>query len=170
MFAARRDVFKASQLVRDGLPGSLMDLHADDGSGACALALRIAARHQAGTGKTIIIIDSTGDFYPPAAVKEGVALERLLVVRARREAAVLAALDEALRCKAVAAALARVRRLDGAGSHRLRVAAEKGGGLGLLVRPLDDRTAVSAAAVRVIVRGGGRVEPFRVRGGGRCLS
>ena len=61
MFAARASrVFKASDLLRERSSGpaggSLMDLHADDGSGAYALALRLAGRRQG--GKTIIVVES----------------------------------------------------------------------------------------------------------------
>lgn len=172
-------IFRASALVRAQpiAVGSLVDLLADDGSGAFALALRMAADKQRPTSespaRTVVVVDPTGDFYPPAAHKAGVDLERLLVVRARSANAawLLGCLDEALRSRAVAAVVARVRRrdgLDGPASHRLRVAAEAGGGLGIFVRPLDDRSAVSAAAVRLVVRGsasGPALEPLRVRGG-----
>jgi len=177
MVPAIAGVFRASALVHErghgsgGLAvGSLVDLHADDGAGAFLVALRLAARQQA-SGRTIVVVDAMGDFYPPAAAKAGLDLGRLLVLRSRD---VLACLDESLRSKAVGAVVARVRRLDGAQSHRLRVAAEAGGGLGLLVRPLDERTAVSAAAVRLVVRAtppaerfgerGFELEPLRVRG------
>ncbi len=151
------------------LAGSLVDLHADEGAGALALALRIAARQQGprhayatgGAGRDapharcVVLVDATGDFYPQAAAQAGIVLERLIVLRRASSRSdskwLLACLDETLRSRAVAAVIARVKKLDGASSHRLRVAAETGGGLGIFVRPLDERTAVSAAAVRLHV-------------------
>ncbi|MBI3726610.1 hypothetical protein HY251_22015 [bacterium] len=148
-----------------GFPaGSLVDLHADEGAGALALALAIAGRQE--RSRTVVVVDGAGDFYPPAAAREGIDLGRLVLVRPGKH--VLACLDEALRTKSVAAVVAQVRRLAPSSGHRLRVAAEAGGGLGLLVRPEEERTAVSAAAVRLQVepdREGCLVlTPLRVRG------
>src|SRR4051812_15575512 len=123
-------IVKASALVRDarvlsGVPeldrllgptglarGSLVDLHADEGARALELALGVAAR-LAPAARALVLVDTAGDFYPPAAAQAGVELERLIVVRAigpgraaEREA--LGAIDEALRSKAVAAVLARL--------------------------------------------------------------
>ena len=164
--------------------GSLVDLHADEGSGALWLALRVAGHQQRSFGlrsrRSVVLVDATGDFYPPAAQRAGVDLERLVVLRSKatssskvRTSWVVACVDEALRSRAVAAVVAPVRKLDGPESHRLRIAAEKGGGLGLLVRPQSERSAVSAAAVRLVVRSTNgeeeeralEVEPLRVRGG-----
>jgi hypothetical protein len=174
------------------LAGSLMDLHAEEGTGAVALALRIAAHQQiqAARDRNVVFVDATGDFYPQAAAQAGVDLGRLIVLRASSTPSsstspsppsrahkkwLLACLDETLRSRAIGAVVARVQQLDAPSSHRLRVAAESGGGLGLFVRPVSERTAVSAAAVRLLVaaeppRGASRqrgltVEPLRVRGG-----
>ncbi len=154
-------------LPQGGLPaGSLVDLHADEGAGALALALAIAARQE--KLRSIVVVDSAGDFYPPAAAHAGIDLERLIILKPPEKLA-LACLDEALRTKAVAATIARIRGLAPSRSHRLRVAAETGGGLGLIVRPKEERSHVSAAAVRILVEkdpGRGLVlTPLRVRGG-----
>lgn len=202
-------IVKASALVREaplvsGVPeldrllgpsglarGSLVDLHAGEGARALELALAVAAR-LAPAPRALVLVDSQGDFYPPAAAQAGVDLERLIVVRTAwvrtawgrtagrarggraQERDALAAVDEALRSRAVAAVVARLQGLDAAASHRLRVAAEAGGSLGFLVRPLEERTQVSGAAVRLLVeprsaeprgRGALRLAPLRVRGG-----
>jgi hypothetical protein len=61
------------------------------------------------------------------------------------------ALDQALRCPGVAAALAWPEKLDGRTFRRLQLAAEQGGGLGLLVRPERVRHEPSWAEVRLVV-------------------
>jgi protein ImuA len=190
---------KASALVREarfasGVPeldrvlggsglarGSLVDLHAPEGGRALALALAIAGKlcHEASL-RAIVLLDTTGDFYPPAAAQAGIDLARLVVVRPsgssrRASREMLSALDEALRSKAVGAAVARVRGLDPGASHRLRVAAEAGGGVGLLLRPIVERTSVSAAAVRLLLEprlasqraaaSAWTIVPLRIRGG-----
>jgi hypothetical protein len=155
--------------------GSLVELHADEGAGALELAFRIAA-HQQHERRWVLAVDPTGDLHAPALARCGIELERTIVVRPPAQARasrgtpawVLGALDESLRSRAIAATVARVGRLEPAASHRLRVAVEAGGGLGVLVRPVEEHVAVSAAAVRLIVErthGSLRVQPLRVRGG-----
>jgi len=61
------------------------------------------------------------------------------------------ALDQALRCAGVAAVLAWPEKLDGRTFRRLQLAAEQGGGLGLLVRPEGVRHEPSWAEVRLVV-------------------
>jgi protein ImuA len=78
-------------------------------------------------------------------------LEQLIVVRAGNAAANLWALDQALRCRAVAAVLAWPEKLDGRVFRRLQLAAEEGGGLGLLIRPDAARYDPSWADVRILV-------------------
>ncbi len=150
-------------------PGTLVDLHADPGAGALALALRAAARCQA-PGRAVVVLDPAADVYAPALAQVGLAPARTLVLRPDARDA-LDALDEALRAPVVAATVARVAGLSTAASHRLRLAARLGGGLGLLVRPRSEVGAISGAPVRVLVLGGGRegggprVVALRVRGG-----
>src|SRR5947209_4241929 len=90
-------VVKASALVREprvasGVPeldrvlgpaglarGSLVDLHAGEGARAIELALSIAARLE--PARALVLVDTTGDFYPPAAAQAGVELDRLIIIK-----------------------------------------------------------------------------------------
>jgi protein ImuA len=129
--------------------GALVEwLAAGDGAGAVTLALR-AAREACRDGGVLIVLDRCREFYPPAAVRMGIDLERLLVIHATGDADNTWALDQALRSPAVAAALAWPERLDGRTFRRLQLAAEEGGTLGLLVRPAAARHEPSWADVRL---------------------
>lgn len=97
------------------------------------LAWHVAARAAAAAG-WILYLDSAADFYPPAAALLGVPLERLLVVRPRNSRDALWVCEQALRCRAVATVLAPLADLPAQASRRLQLAAELGGGLGLLLR------------------------------------
>ncbi|MFO0838551.1 MAG: hypothetical protein U1D55_08470 [Phycisphaerae bacterium] len=77
-------------------------------------------------------IDSTGDLYPPAAAQLGAALSRMLIVRAAGLDACWAC-EQLLRCRVFAAVLFPTRSIDVQTSRRLQLAAEAGGGLGLLI-------------------------------------
>jgi len=61
------------------------------------------------------------------------------------------AIDQSLRCPGVSAVLADASGLDMGGSRRLQLAAEAGGGLGLLARPPEEVKSLSAAATRWVV-------------------
>ena len=136
--------------------GTLTEWLADgDGAGATTLAV-LAAREACRQGGTLVVVDADGGFYPPAAVRLGIAPGQLLVVRAEQRADHDWALDQALRCPAVAAVLAwpesPAGRLDDRTFRRLQLAAEAGGSLGLLVRPAESRHAPSWADVRLLVQ------------------
>jgi protein ImuA len=131
--------------------GALVEwLAAGEGSGSGTLAL-LCAREACRDGGTLVVLDDRREFYPPAAVRLGIDLEQLVVVQANSPADNLWALDQALRCRAVAAVLAWPEKLDGRVFRRLQLAAEEGGGLGLLVRPEAARCDPSWADLRVFV-------------------
>jgi len=131
--------------------GTLVEwLAAGEGTGAGTLALA-AAREACRDGGTLVVLDRKGRFYPPAAAQRGIDLDRLIVVQATSRPEGTWALDQALRSPAVAAALAWPEELDGRTFRRLQLAAEEGGGLGLLVRGAAARHEPSWADVRLLV-------------------
>ncbi len=150
--------------------GSLVELlAATDGSGAWTLAL-VWARHACTLRRALVLVDARGWFYPPAAAALGVDLEQVIVVRPASRPQCQAALDLALRCGAVGAVVGWCDRLIAAEAQRLKLAAEAGGGLGLLLRPLgagpsfaDLRLRVSPLVSTEVVR---RVQLDVVRGRG----
>jgi protein ImuA len=134
--------------------GTLVEwLAAESGGGAETLALA-AARSFCREGGVLVVLDSARELYPPAIARLGIDLEQLIVVQALNPADNLWALDQSLRCLAVAAVLAWPARLDGHTFRRLQLAAEEGGGLGLFVRPPAAEHEPSWADVRL------RVEPL----------
>ncbi len=77
-----------------------------------------------------------GELYGPGLARFGLSPERVVVVQARGEEEVAWAFEEALRCRGVACAVAEIGpRLDLLTSRRLQLAAEAGGGAGLVLRP-----------------------------------
>lgn len=107
---------------------------AGSGSGAGILAM-IAARQACVQGGSLVVVDRSQKFYPPAAAALSLDLNRLIVVRPRNQQDEHWALDQALRCKAVSAVWAPVENLDERTFRRLQLAAETSGCLGLLMRP-----------------------------------
>ena len=102
--------------------------------------------------RPLVMVDTLGDFYPPAAQACGIALQRMFVIRARNEKDALWAVDQSLRCSGVAVVIAPLTELDERGSRRLQLAAESSGGVGLILRPARRRSK-SFAAVRLLVEG-----------------
>jgi hypothetical protein len=89
-----------------------------------------------------------GYFYPPAAAGWGIDLAAMLVLRTANEADALWAFDQALRCPGVGAVWGAWERLDVRDFRRLQLAAEVGGAIGLLVRPVKMRGQPTWAEVR----------------------
>jgi len=114
--------------------------------------LRPAVPPQTQDHRCLVLVDSLGDFYPPAMCRYGIPLDRLVVLRPQDARDAFWAVDQSLRCSAVAAVIAPLSRLDERASRRLQLAAESSGCLGLVLRSAG-RVDKSFAAVRMLVEG-----------------
>ncbi|UCC28805.1 MAG: hypothetical protein JSU86_11450 [Phycisphaerales bacterium] len=123
--------------------------------------------------RCIVLIDTHGDFYPPAVCRHGIALDRLIIVRAANEKDVFWAVDQSLRCVAVAVVIASLRHPEERLSRRLQLAAESSGCIGLVLRPVH-RGVKSFAALQMLVESvpdsDRRCLPGRSLSGDPCLS
>ena len=137
-----------------GLPrGALIEcLERDEGVGGAGTLALILARQAALAGGAIVIFDPRRWFYPPAAALLGIDLEAVLVIRAAQGGDQLWALDQCLRCPAVAAVWAPLEHLDPRDFRRLQLAAESGGGLGLLVRCSAARKQPSWSDLQLLIQ------------------
>ena len=107
----------------------------------------------AGAAGTVIWCRRDGDLYGPGLAGFGLGPERLIVVRARRAADCLWAMEESLRSGTPAAVLGEVEKVETTAARRLQLAAEAGGVAALLLTgdggtplPALTRWRVSAAA------------------------
>jgi hypothetical protein len=111
--------------------------------------------------------------FAPALAQCGVALERVLVVQAEKEAggkSALWAFEQTLRSGACDIALAWLSGAQPRQIRRLHLAAERGATLGVLFRPREAARDSSPAALRVAVEPtepGARVTLLKSRGGAR---
>lgn len=111
----------------------------------------LLARSAAGCG-AIIWSDPDRMLYPPALAAMGIDLSRLYLLRTKDEAEELWAVAECLRCRGVAATVASLGRLSQVEARRMQLAAERGGGAGILLRPDGKASAQYAAATRWRIR------------------
>jgi protein ImuA len=131
--------------------GSVVEvLSTVEGGGATSLAL-LMAKDACGARKTLVVVDAQQCFYPPAAARLGIDLDRSVVIRPTRQPDIGAAIDLSLRCPAVGAVIGWRARLSSRAFRRFQLAAEIGGGLGLLLRPAAAFRAPSFAALRLLV-------------------
>jgi protein ImuA len=108
---------------------------------------------QASPGGAVVWSDPRGELYPPALAAAGVPLERLFLLRPKNADDEVWAVTECLRSRGVAATVAALERLTDIQARRLQLAAERGGGVGLLLRTTGKRAAAHyAAATRWLVR------------------
>jgi hypothetical protein len=133
------------------VPGTLIEwLASGPGSAASMLSL-LVARQACLRGGAVVVLDRAGQFYPPAAAAWGIDLERLILIRAANSPDELWALDQALRCAAVSAVWVVLDKLDARSFRRVQLAAEVGGGLGLLVRPVRVRGQPTWSDMQILV-------------------
>jgi protein ImuA len=103
----------------------------------------------------IIWCDPGRSLYPPALAAHGVDLGRLLLLKPSSDAELTWAVGECLKCPGVGAVVAEVKarhRLTRVEARRLQLSAERGGGMGILLRPAGKASAEHAAATRWLVR------------------
>jgi hypothetical protein len=107
-----------------------------------------------GFAGALVWSDPERELYPPALAALGVPVERLFLLHPADDAERAWAVAECLRCRGVAAVVAAVptsQRLSRVQARRLQLAAERGGGVGLLLRPAGRASAEHAAATRWLV-------------------
>jgi len=133
-----------------GLP--LAGLHevlaAEPGAGMGFSALLLARAQAALPGRSVLWIADEPDAYPPGLAHLGLSAASLILIHAPRPADALWAAEEGLRCPAIAAVLVMNATPDLTAARRLQLAAETGGGIGLLLRDDDESPGPTAALTR----------------------
>jgi len=139
--------FATGTLIDELLPhgcfrrGTLVELF---GPGtALAVVLARTALRSAGA---MAVIDSARRFYPPAAACLGVDLDRLIVVQPDEPDWIVI---QAMSCPAIDAVLCWPDRLQDKMFRRWQLAAERGGSIGLVVRPSAARGSPSWADIQL---------------------
>ncbi|GAB5406875.1 MAG: hypothetical protein Aurels2KO_51060 [Aureliella sp.] len=134
-------------------PGSLVEyLRRTPACGASHLAFTAAAAAMKASGGFLVVVDRAKHFYPPGLVGHGIDLSKVIFVRPECVADTIWAVDQSLRTNAVAAVVAEVNSLDDRAARRLQLAAQRGGGLGLLLRGAATRGTPSWAEVQWVVK------------------
>jgi hypothetical protein len=99
----------------------------------------------------IVWCDPQGKLYPPAVAAMGVPLDRLFLLRPKTIPDENWAIAECLRCRGVSATIASPRRLSRIEARRFQLAAERGKGIGILLRPYDRTANVYSATTRWLI-------------------
>jgi hypothetical protein len=159
---------------RSSMPGLDLDLRpgvivewlvARPGSGAWTSMLGILSRSLEGRGAWAIV-DPHGEIYVPALSGWGVDPRRALLLRPTTLQETCWAIEQCLRCPGVSVTWAYLEnRLPATVLRRWKMAAEAGGGLGLLFRPDLARREPTWADLRLRVSplSGGRGDSRRIR-------
>lgn len=173
LFSFQHDDSTSGSAARDGSfpsrdlrPGGIVEwLAAAPGAGVFVSALQ--ARSQPWPAQGIVaIVDSTGELYAPALSGWGLRPDQTLFIRPTTRWETSWAIEQCLRCPGVSATWAWVgQRLSPRVHRRWQLAAEVGGGVGIIFRPESARREPAWADLRLLVapRPGGRGESRRVR-------
>jgi len=162
-----------ARLPGGGWPtASLIEVLIDDtGLGEVQLFLPalVESQHRTdGEAPWLVWIAPPHEPFAPALARQGIELERLLVVRPASATEALWAAEQALSSGVCAAVLLWLKGTDDRWLRRLKIAAEAGGALGVLFRPERHRFESSPAALRLVVtRGehGPHLDLLKVQGG-----
>ena len=128
--------------------------------GAAATLAAIVARQACQDGAALVVIDQcskniakavAGYCYPLALANLGLDLSQVIFVRPQSRKDYLWTLNQSLACRGVGAVLSWPQALDDRAFRGLQLAAEKGGSLGLLVRPLSARGQPTWSEVQLLV-------------------
>jgi protein ImuA len=133
-----------------GLPLAALHevLAAEPGAAFGFAALLLARAEAALPGRALLWIAPDPDAYPPGLARLGLSARSLVLVRATKPTDALWAAEEALRCPAIAATLLIGPTPDLTAARRLQLAAETGGGIGLLLRSDSEDAGPTAALTR----------------------
>jgi protein ImuA len=124
-------------------------VHAGAATGFCATLLaRLMGDRAPALWCTQPRLMEAGDLHAPGLARFGLMPERLMVVRAGRDREVLWVMEEALRCRRLAAVLGEVRDAGLTASRRVQLAAATSGVTAMLLRPGSGVLAPSAAETR----------------------
>jgi protein ImuA len=132
-----------------GIPsGALHEITAGavaDGAAAAFAALLLARLAATGRARTLLWCAAGDGLYGHGLAAYGLDCRRLVLVRGRRDADLLWAMEEGLRSGAVAAVLGEIQEVDLTASRRLQLAAEAGGAAALLLRAAEAKPGPSPA-------------------------
>jgi hypothetical protein len=133
-----------------GLPGaSLVEILSEPGMGAMTLALKLA-RKAIESKPAWAVVDSEAVFYPPAAAQLGFDVNRLILIRPPPQKAAWA-LNQLLRCPDVGASFFASSSMDNMTWRRLQLAAERGGNVGFVLRPVAALRKPCWASLRLML-------------------
>ena len=156
--AGKRRTFKTGLRCIDNLlPGhafpcaSVHEILAEPGHGLPFFFATVLAQ-SAGTRGAVVWCDPQTSIYPPALSAMGIPLDRTFILKPKADADEIWALAECLRCPGVGVTLGFPKRLSRTEARRLQLAAEAGGGVGILLRTEGRASAEYAAATRWRVR------------------
>ena len=99
----------------------------------------------------IVISDPKRKLYPPAAAQLGIPLARLYLLHPSNREQELWAIAECLASAGVCAVVAELGALNQVEARRLQLAAERGGSVGIFIRPATKSSSIYAAATRMLV-------------------
>ncbi|MDB5202969.1 MAG: Error-prone repair protein ImuA [Ferruginibacter sp.] len=83
---------------------------------------------------TAVWINAAGKIFPPALQSFGIAAERIIFINLKKEKQILWVMEEALKCKRLAAVIAELPELDFTASRRLQLAVEQSQVPGFILR------------------------------------
>jgi protein ImuA len=102
----------------------------------------------AGNHGTVLWISTSGTVFPPALRNFGLQPDQFIFIDLRNERDVLWAMDEALKCGAVAAVVGEIKELSFTDSRRLQLGVEQSKVTGFVIRRKSEKLSTTACVSR----------------------
>jgi protein ImuA len=132
--------------------GSIIELiQSIEGCGALTLALKMAQPAIATKGGAWAVLDTDRSFYPPGIFEKNskaLDIKKLLLIRTEPRHAAWA-FNQLLRCPDIGACFMTTPLMDNMNFRRFQLAAERGGGLGFIIRPIEAERKPCWASLRL---------------------
>ena len=98
--------------------------------------------------RTVLWISSQQNIFPPALTSFGIAPERVIFLTLKKQKQILWAMEEALKCSALAAVVAITDELSFTTSRRLQLAVESSMVTGFVIRPHQKNLSTTSCVTR----------------------
>ena len=142
----------ANLLSEPGWPRGCLVEWLADGRGTGSTSLALWASRAAWRDNLLVLIDSQRELYARAATPFDVDLSKAVFIRPEHPPDALWSLEQTLRTRGIGAVVCDVEKLSSQVCRRLQLAAEIGGGLGILLRPAQAQRQPSFAEYRFLVQ------------------
>ncbi|HOZ80380.1 MAG TPA: Error-prone repair protein ImuA [Ferruginibacter sp.] len=124
-----------------------ISLNAEAATASCGFIAGIISSLMRNRG-ALLWISTSRNIFPPALQSFGIAPDKIIFIDLKKDKEVLWAMEEALKCKGLAAVVGEIKELDFTASRRLQLAVETSKSTGFILRKNPTHILTTACVTR----------------------